>query len=419
MTPSTSTQLTTAGVAFRDDRGLGGLLCFNPHPGILYAVSHPDAGDVKLWLKGESPLPRDIYSATLGLGWSTKKLEPRFPSPQLLPSAAHWPTVPSPEWPLIINWFITGRCPLACRYCYAEDLMRDDSIEPGPKQIGQIAESILKLNPVVVVITGGDPLFTPNLTHAIQHLSGRVGLIVDTSGFTLRDDHLRLFKEHNVSLRISIDSQVPAIHDLQRPVSSLYPKLRERGSTLAAAVEALSKALDAGIGVTVQTVATKKSANYLVSLGDVLYRLGVRSWRIFKVAPSLSSMGGYRALVGTHMDDGRPHKGKRQHGPYDHAFAAVLKARTASWNDSMAIQVTMNEVPNSVVLVAPDGSFVTESNTGRGKVVLDTKSPRSPSRASVHKMVNMSSHAARYLNLTSAKTMVTCKAAEEQDEYEN
>ena len=45
--------------------------------------------------------------------------------------------------------------------------------------------------------------------------------------------------------------------------------------------------------MTVQTVATKKNANDLVTLGDKLYRLGVRSWRIFKVAPSKASYDGY------------------------------------------------------------------------------------------------------------------------------
>ena len=395
-------RVTRSGVTIRVDDRLGGVLCYTPNPGVLYAVAGEDAPQVIKWLDLDVPNPpSEIYRHALGFGWSRTTGKLRLPVPQLLPQASAWPSVPNPEWPIVVNWLITGRCPLACRYCYAEDLMRNDSMEPANRDLSVIAEEILKLRPTLVVITGGDPLFSPNLRGAIESLAGRVGIVVDTSGLLLKEEHLDLFSRSKVSLRISIDSQIPAVHDSQRPISQRYPKLLSRGGTLAPAIDALCRAMDRGLGVTVQTVATKKSANNLVSLGDVLYRLGVKSWRIFKVAPSVSSMIGYRLLVGTHHDDGRPTKGKKKDGPYEHAFAEVLKARITAWQEQMAVQVTMNDVPNSVILVTPDGRFVTESNTGQGKIVLDARSPKSPSIRSVRSMVSMSGHSARYLNLTS------------------
>lgn len=397
-----SPRVTQSGVTIRYDCGIDGLVCFVPQPGMIYALPQTESLRIAKWLDGDTSQDvADIYRVTLGQRALAPGQLAVFPAPQLLPDMSHWPTVGNPDWPLLVNWFITGRCPLACKYCYAEDLMRDDSTEPTPKQIPTIARAILRLKPVAVVLTGGDPLFSPNLEPAIEELSGRVGIIVDTSGFTLRDHHLDLFVKHNISLRVSLDSQMPADNDFQRPISPLYPKLVKHGGTLASAVDAVCRALDCGIGVTVQSVATKKTANDLVGLGDVLCRLGVRSWRIFKVSPSTNSMEGYRALVGSHMDDGRPHKGKRRHGPYEHAFARVVKERETSWKGRMAVQVTMNDVPNSVILVTPDGRFVTESNTGRGKIELDPRNPRSPSKAAIHTMINMTGHAARYLNMTS------------------
>ena len=283
--------------------------------------------------------------------------------------------------------------------------MRDDSKEPTAEVIKQIASSILELSPVVVVLTGGDPLFTPNLAIAIECLKGRVGIVVDTSGYTMRDEHIQLFIDNDVSLRISIDSPVPRIHELQRPLSLLYPKFVDRGKSLSFAMDALCNSLRAGLGVTVQTVATKKTANDLVALGDILYRLGVHSWRIFKVAPSAANMPGYAKLVGSHTDDGRAYKGKIAKGPYEHAFSKVLAARDSHWKCRMAIQVTYNEIPNSVILVTPDGRFVTESNTGTGKVELDAKHPKSPRLSALRSVVNMSGHAARYLNLTTVSSI--------------
>lgn len=400
---------TSSGVIVKADRGLQGMLCFNPHTGLIYAIPEQDSDSTIAWLNhssGAKP-PHPIYHNTLGTGWATRRQDAVFPSHQLLPSRRAWPIVRSPERPITVNWLITGRCPLACRYCYAEDLMRDDSLEPTQDLVTKTASEILALAPVAVVITGGDPLFTPHLATAIEALAGRVGLIVDTSGYTLRKEHIELFASVRASIRISIDSQIPRIHEAQRPVSPLYPKLVEKGNTLKAAMDALCRSLDAGLAVTVQTVATRKTANDLVSLGDVLFRLGVQSWRIFKVAPSVKSMDGFMRLVGTHMDDGRPFKGKRARGPYEHAFSKVLAARASHWNDLMSIQVTLNESPNSVILVSPDGRFMTESNTGKGKIVLDAKRPRAPRLSAIHSNVDMAGHASRYLNLESPASIET------------
>ncbi|MBZ5728395.1 MAG: radical SAM protein [Acidobacteriia bacterium] len=395
------TRVTQSGVVIRNDAGLGGMLGFTQYSGLVYAIAQDDAQGVLNWLDRKQEHPSaQIYISTLGMGWSIPQLKPVYPIPQLLPDTRSWSVVPSPDKPILVNWFITGRCPLACKYCYAEDLMRKEDLEPTAAQISETAETILSLSPVVVVLTGGDPLFSPHIATAMRSLTGRVGIIVDTSGYTMRDHHMRLFAEHGVSIRISIDSQVPRINDAQRPVSSLYPKLVSRGHALDAAMEALCRCLDAGLNVTVQTVATKRTANDLVPLGDTLFRLGVHSWRIFKVAPSQASLSGYQRLVGTHTDDGRAYKGKRAKGPYEHAFAQVLLARAAQWKNQLAIQVTYNESPNSVVLVSPDGRFVTESNTGKGKVLLDNLHPKLPRLSAVRSVVDMSGHAARYLNLT-------------------
>ncbi len=396
-----NTIVTRIGNALRMDPGLNGLLCFAQSSGLVYAVAQNDAKHTMDWLTGKLKTPPSlVYWATLGAGLEESWARPEYPIPKLLPDRQSWPVVASPDLPILVNWFITGRCPLACRYCHAEDLMRDETLEPTAEKIGQIAEQILRLNPVVVVITGGDPLFTPHLVTALKCLHGRAGIAVDTSGYTMRPDHLKLFQEHRVNVRISIDSAVPRIHGYQRPVSSLYPKLVARGNTLAAAMESLCKCLDAGLSVTVQTVATKRTANDLVPLGDTLFRLGVHSWRIFKVAPSQGNLDGYTQLVGTHTDDGRQYHGKQARGPYEHAFANVLSARRTHWKNQIAVQVTHSEPPNSVILVSPDGRFVTESNTNIGKVLLDAQRPRSPRLSSVRSVVDMSGHAARYLNLT-------------------
>ena len=279
--------------------------------------------------------------------------------------------------------------------------MRNDALEPKSQDIARTAKAILSLNPLVVVLTGGDPLFTPHIEDAVHLLSGKVGIVVDTSGYTFSAKHLELFKQHNVSVRISFDSERPKINQAQRPLYQGYPKLVRSGPpTAVAAVNALCQCLNTDISVTVQTVATKKTANDLVALGDKLFRLGVRSWRIFKVARSAARYDGYIKLVGTHTDKGKKFTAKKSGGPYEFNFRKVLAARVSYWQHKMAVQVTLNEKPNAVILVGPDGNFYTESNVSLGKVILDEESPRLPSLEAVRTKVNMLAHAERYLNLT-------------------
>jgi MoaA/NifB/PqqE/SkfB family radical SAM enzyme len=279
--------------------------------------------------------------------------------------------------------------------------MRNEAQEPDSNNIDKTAKAILSYNPLVIVLTGGDPLFSPHLKHAIELLSGKVGIVIDTSAYTFTKSHLELFKKHKVAVRISFDSERPKLNQAQRPIYAGYPKLVKIGRpTVAAAVEALCQCLDEGISVTVQTVATKKNANDLVALGDKLYRLGVRSWRIFKVAPSEKRYENYQKLVGIYTDRGKKVSGKKAKGPYEFVFKEIREAYLNTWKQTMAVQVTYNETPNAVILVGPDGRFYTESNVALGKALIDASNPTHPTLSAIKSKVNMLAHTARYLNLT-------------------
>lgn len=392
---------TRSGIYIREDAAIG-LVAFSPYTGLIYAIHSRDAVAVRKWLLGGRRDAPDPYLRSLGAGWAVPMDEGTHRIPHLLPDLRAWDRFVPPSLPLLINWFVTGECPLACRYCYAEDLMRGRAGEARADDLKEIADSILRLKPLSVVLTGGDPLFTPHLRLAVELLSGNAGVIVDTSGYTFTAKHLELFKRHRVTVRISLDSERPRTNDAQRPLSARYPAFRRSGRTPSgAALSALCACLDAGIPVTVQTVATRYTVNDLISLGDKLYRLGVHSWRIFRVAWSSASAEGYSALSGDSRSS-RHIRGKGQpEGPYHFNFQEVLAAYSQRWKRKMAIQVTLNEAPNSVILVGPDGTFYTESSVAAGKIVIDRRYPKRPSLRSVQREVDMRAHANRYFNLTS------------------
>ncbi len=393
------TVLTSSGVYARTEPRVG-LFCFAPVTSLLFAVAGIESQPTLEWLQGGSG--EHVSASTkssLGAGWAKPSVQRHIEGPQLLPTADSWGNLPILNQPLAINWLITGRCPLACRYCYAEDLMRSRVKEPQREDVKKIAEAILKYSPLYVVLTGGDPLFSPFLKDAIESLGGHTGIIVDTSAYTLTKRHVELFREHGVGVRISVDSARPKVNDSQRVIHSEVPIGARRGGALERSLNGIDLCLDADVSLTIQTVATKKNANDLVDLGDRLFRIGVKSWRVFKVAPSQLRMSEYLLLVGGKTDKGGIYSGRKKDGPYKYVFKNLVESHRLHWKSSMSLQLTMSESPNSVVLVSADGRFFTESNTAQGKVLIDPRSPRKPSMRSLSTMVDMAGHASRYLNL--------------------
>ncbi|HDY76156.1 MAG TPA: radical SAM protein, partial [Candidatus Marinimicrobia bacterium] len=356
MTTINTARLTRSGLMVKNDEDLG-FLVFSPYTGLIHAIHEKLSLSVEKWLNKSSKVtvPDSIVNA-LGPGWKVNISDGVFTSPHLLPEKSTWTWVNPPRFPIVVNWLITGNCPLECKYCFAEDLMRDERNEPDIKQLQQTAKSILHLNPLVVVLTGGDPLMSPHLEFIITTLAGKVGIIIDTSAYVLSNKHIKLFKRHKVVVRISIDSERPKKgHEAQRVLYRKYTGSRKRGSTLTAALSGLCSCLDAGVSVTVQTVATKKTANDLMGLGDKLFKLGVGFWRIFKVAPSKANMSNYLRLVGKRYDNDKPVHGKASRGPYEHIFKMIQGAHNFHWKKKMAIQTSQSTSPNAVILVSPDG----------------------------------------------------------------
>jgi sulfatase maturation enzyme AslB (radical SAM superfamily) len=279
--------------------------------------------------------------------------------------------------------------------------MWDKVQEPQRPDVSRIAESILRLKPLAVVLTGGDPLFSPYLEIALESLRNKAGIIIDTSGYTMSRRHLELFKAYDVVVRISLDSQRPRANEKLRYLHPAYlPSKDNPKSTGEAALDAIIRCLDAGIPVTVQTVATKKNTSELVAFGDRLYRLGIRSWRVFEVVYSWEKREQYRRLVGPFTDEGKRMQGKKARGPYWFVFNEIHKANEQNWEKSIAVQTIFSTSQNSVLLVSADGRFFTASNLNGKKILIDGQHPTAPSAAAIRNVIEMQAHAKRYLNIT-------------------
>ena len=372
------------------------MITYNPFSGLFYACASKDKNKLLRWLNGNnSEPPSPIYKKTLGVGWDIAIKDAEYPTPHLLPSPNEWATVPPANMPILINWLITGNCPLACKYCYAQDVMHGKYPEPDIKSINNIADKILSYDPLVVVLTGGDPIVSPHLERAIKLLRNKVGIIVDTCGYSLKQEQIEMFRDYGVLIRISLDSEIPRINRFLRPVSTEF-KTSNGGpfaDSAKAALNAIVECVDNDVKVTVHSVATKNNQSDFEAFGNKLFKLGVRGWRILLVSPCKANIKMYNKLIGDKTSQKRF---------YSRIVEQIMSKQRNTWYEGMSVQIINNAIPNDVILVAPDGTYLTESNLTKqnsGKVIIDLEAPKNPKIECIRTHVDMNAHTARYLYL--------------------
>jgi MoaA/NifB/PqqE/SkfB family radical SAM enzyme len=289
--------------------------------------------------------------------------------------------VPVVERPLVVNCFATSECPLRCRYCYADDLMRaapDTDVE-------LVAETAAAVPAMVAVLTGGEPLFRPRLTAAlIDRLAGRAALVLDTSGVGDLDPLLPALLEHRVHVRVSLDSADGAANDRLRPVAGRH---RGLAPSSAAARGTLRRAAAVGVATTVQTVVT--TANHdpdaLRRLRDELIGAGVRNWVLHVLVPAGKAADPRNAAL-------------RPAATIRHTLADLVRDTTMA-ELPVNIRVTATDsAANSALIIGGRGDLYVEGDHG-GKVrIAGPGDPTDRVLTALARHLSPAGAAGRYLN---------------------
>ena len=289
--------------------------------------------------------------------------------------------VPPVERPLVVNCFATSECPLRCRYCYADDLMRADP----DTDVDLVAETAAAVPAMVAVLTGGEPLFRPRLTAAlIDRLAGRAALVLDTSGVGDLDPLLPAILAGRVHVRVSLDSADATVNDRVRPLAGRH---RGLAASSTAARETLRSAAAAGVATTVQTVVT--AANHDVDalrrLRDDLIDSGVRNWVLHVLVPAGKAADPRNASL-------------RPAGTVRHALADLVRDTTMA-ELPVNIRVTATDsAANSALIIGGRGDLYVEGDHG-GKVrIAGPGDPTDRVLAALARHLSPAGAAGRYLN---------------------
>lgn len=113
-----------------------------------------------------------------------------------------------------IGVYVTQRCNLKCKYCFAEKEYGDVNCNDVIKFINQYSKDYI-INQIQ--ITGGEPLLYGDLKKLIiKSKEYTENITIMTNGILLNDEWLNFFEENNISLNISLDSISSNYHNKLR-----------------------------------------------------------------------------------------------------------------------------------------------------------------------------------------------------------
>jgi len=257
--------------------------------------------------------------------------------------------------PLVVNFLLTNRCPLRCRYCFAADL-DNHLVDIDSLLLQRVAAVVGESGVQVVVLSGGEPLLSPHLNAAIAMLSAITNVVLDTSGFIDLGGIAGLLKECSVHVRVSLDAINERIQRRVRPSAC-------GDSSSIRAIENIGNLVAQGIPTTVQTVVTTENVQHLPKMYRFLNSQGIRKWLLREV-----TMAGL-AIANKEL--------KPESTTFNRSVSDLLAIHTAdvlSGKSTMILSLVPGGQHRSVLLLSPDGTWISQEE--QRKVSLGSVSAR-------------------------------------------
>jgi radical SAM protein with 4Fe4S-binding SPASM domain len=191
--------------------------------------------------------------------WRAQRVQPtQFPPPQS------------------VFWELTWRCNLRCIHCVVSGGEREGE-EPTTRELKGIAWQLARAGVKSVAYSGGEPLLRPDFFEIAEHVAGLgMSAQVATNGLLVDEELAARLARLGISAQITISSATPASHDAFTGVRGSWDK----------SMGAIRLLVDAGMHVTVATIATTMSAPDVPAIVDLVAGMGVPSYRLIPFVPS-------------------------------------------------------------------------------------------------------------------------------------
>lgn len=140
-------------------------------------------------------------------------------------------------WPRLIFWELTEGCNLACIHCRAGAQPERAPDELTTEEALRLVDEIAGMASPILVLTGGEPLYRPDLIEIAARASARnLRVAVATNGTLVDEAMARRLREAGVSrCSISMDGATPEVHDAFRGIPGAWKGALEGTAALQAA----------------------------------------------------------------------------------------------------------------------------------------------------------------------------------------
>lgn len=185
------------------------------------------------------------------------------------------------QYPLFLNWIITGNCNLRCKHCYyynnenKYDFGQDLSTELAMKVI----EDIEKLNVINVVLTGGEALLREDIFGIIEKLKSKNLSVRLSTNATLITKQIAeklsaLLNPLTDSIQVSLDGAKASTHE----------KIRGKG-TFEKTIQGIKNLIGSGFIPYINCTVTSNNIFELTQMYDLSAKLGVQKLSLAKFLP--------------------------------------------------------------------------------------------------------------------------------------
>jgi heme b synthase len=181
--------------------------------------------------------------------------------------------------PRLVAWEVTRACDLACLHCRAVAQPYADPRQLSSDEAFRLIDDIADFGePVILILTGGDPLKRPDI-FSVAERARRAGLrvVMSPSGTHVTPASVSELKRVGVQrISVSLDGSTAALHDRFRQVSGAFEQ----------ATASLAYAGEGGLPFQINTTVTQHNRHDLADMLRLAVALGAVTWDVFMLVPT-------------------------------------------------------------------------------------------------------------------------------------
>ena len=177
----------------------------------------------------------------------------------------------------LVFWETTKACNLSCRHCRAVPQRSLGPDELSTRQAFDLIDAIGKVSKPVMVLSGGEPLFRPDIFDIAEYgVESGFRMALATNGTLIDERYAARIADVGISrVAISLDGADPATHD----------HFRNMPGSHARALHGIRLLRDEGVSVQINSTIARHNVAELPRMLDLALSLGADALHLFMLVP--------------------------------------------------------------------------------------------------------------------------------------